>query len=175
MKLITATPEHIARLGDYMRLEDRQELELIRPEQSYRKTLQEQWDTSVIAEAILNDDGSLAGVWGVSLMHGLPEGYGAIWLLGTPDLDKEPTAFLRESPRAIGRAHFRFPYLVCTPWRENHLHLKWLKWCGFHVADCGHPHFLGCAHVWPSSNSSSNDDDDRCNSSGRKQPAERSD
>ncbi|NUU04583.1 hypothetical protein [Herbaspirillum robiniae] len=170
MKLITATPEHIARLGDHMRPEDRKELELMCPYQDYRKTLQDQWDTSVIAEAILTDDGEVAGVWGVSLAEGLPDGCGSIWMLATPALGQVSHSFLRESQRAIGRAHFRFPALACTPWRENDLHLTWLKWCGFYVADYGHPHFLGCAHVWTPSNSHRNDGDDGSNSDRRSQP-----
>lgn len=56
---------------------------------------------------------------------------GAIWLLGTDEIDTNPIAFLRWSRRFL--PFLIQPYdMVCNlVYAGNTVHIKWLRWLGF--------------------------------------------
>jgi hypothetical protein len=54
-----------------------------------------------------------------------------IWLLGTPDIEKIQRPFLRQSRRVVAALNRRFPVLLNQVHRDNAVHIKWLRWCGF--------------------------------------------
>lgn len=127
-------------VGENLRACDRHELSLSQPGVDPVVILKEARLVSVIREVILTDDGRHAGLWGVT-QHPL-DNTGTIWMVATDLIHEVAFPFLRECPRAIGRAHAHFDTLVCAPWRENKLHLTWLDWCGFTPVEFNHPHFL---------------------------------
>lgn len=140
---------------DNLRLEDRKELDLCLDGSGLDPVdaVLEQWRVADICEAILTDTGAVAGVWGVHRNPLMPQ-CGLIWMLGTPLLPSVTVPFLRECPRAIGRAHALYEALACTAWRENSLHLTWLDWCGFTRLDPGYGHFIAFTYVRPSGSTS---------------------
>lgn len=140
MKLLPSTHNHCASLASSLRDCDRQEIALARPGEARIHVVTESMEGSVICETILTDGGRVAGMWGVT-PHPI-DNTGSIWMLATPAIHEVAFQFLRECPRAIGRAHVHFDTLVCAPWRENKLHLTWLDWCGFTAVELNHPHFL---------------------------------
>lgn len=117
---------------------DRQELALSGGDSDETKVIRA-WHRSPMCEAILTPDHKLAGIWGV---QPLSPGVGSIWMLGTPALESIPLSFLRACRPSILKAHKQYPTLACAPWRDNALHLAWLKWLGFTPNDVGHQHFI---------------------------------
>ncbi|SPA50606.1 protein of unknown function [Cupriavidus taiwanensis] len=140
MKLVPPTLAHTDALAQKLRRADCYELVLARPGEHPLDVIRESVDDSVIAETILTPRGRVAGIWGVTSHP--QDGVGSIWMLATPYLLEVATPFLKVCHHRIGQAHFHFPTLVCAPWRQNALHLKWLAWCGFQAVDLGHEHFL---------------------------------
>ena len=94
---------------------------------------------SDFTQSIWTEAGLLAGSGGVAARQ---PGVGSIWMLGSPELESIPLSFLRACRPAIARAHALYPTLACAAWRENALHLNWLRWLGFTQNDVGHPHFI---------------------------------
>ena len=97
------------------------------------------WTFGAHEEAIVTPSGSVAAIWGVMP---LAKDTGAIWMLGSPEIEQVSLPFLRACRPAIERQHERFPRLACASWRGNALHHRWLRWLGFSATDVGHPHFL---------------------------------
>lgn len=157
MILIPTKAHHIRTLVANLRPEDQYELDLCLKDSGLSRcdVVMEMWQDCVMSQAILTDDGTIAGVWGVYPCPGEPD-IGLIWMLGTPALPRVTHAFLRACPQVIKRAHGKFPSLACTAWRGNSLHLKWLEWCGFTAHDNGHD-FIGFVHVRSSSNPAGSD------------------
>jgi len=138
MNLRPAIPPDCWRLAANLRDCDRQELALSGEGSEGFKVIRA-WHGSPICEAIETPSGELAGIWGV---QPLSLGIGSIWMLGTPELESIPLSFLRACKPSIQKAHAQYPTLACAPWRENALHLNWLRWLGFTQNDVGHPHFI---------------------------------
>jgi hypothetical protein len=171
MILISAKEHHVRALVDNLRECDRQELLLQIPESEFLSNALRGWGSSVICEAILTPTGEVAGVWGVAPLNA-QTGVGSIWMLGTPAINKVALPFLRQCPRSIEQAHERFEILVCTPWRENSLHLAWLNWCGFSALDPGHGPYLAYTHVRSSSGTAGDAGRDGCVGGGPEQHPE---
>ena len=56
-----------------------------------------------------------------------------VWLLASDDLKKDiPLRFLRHSRGVVEIFQKRYPVLYNFIDARNTLHIKWLKWCGFH-------------------------------------------
>lgn len=93
------------------------------------------------SQAICTDSGHPVAVWGVTPIDPTP-GLGSIWMLGSGEIETVSLPFLRACRPSIEAQHERYPTLICAPWRENALHLRWLRWLGFTLEEVGHPHFL---------------------------------
>lgn len=76
-------------------------------------------------------EGALAGIVGVAPIPGL-EGVGAIWMYGTKLIENRSVTFLRNSRPALQLLHSHFPTLINIADARNEVHLKWLRWLGFH-------------------------------------------
>lgn len=86
---------------------------------------------SQVAYTLVDKDGKPAAILGVA--KGIYSDSGAIWLLGTDAIEKNPTAFLRWSKPVLTRLFeetgygFLYNYTHCN----NEVHHRWLKWLGF--------------------------------------------
>jgi hypothetical protein len=56
---------------------------------------------------------------------------GCIWLLASDEIAKHRIRFLRECPRYVEGFQRKYPVLMNFTDCRNHLHHKWLRWCGF--------------------------------------------
>lgn len=59
------------------------------------------------------------------------ENKAVVWLLGTKDLPKYGTRFLRESRDWIDRFHKKADLLFNAVDQRNTVHIRWLEWLGF--------------------------------------------
>lgn len=59
-----------------------------------------------------------------------------IWLLGTDAIEREPRTFLLHSKPALDMMfEITKAKTFCNyVWKANTIHIKWLKWLGFHLA-----------------------------------------
>lgn len=58
---------------------------------------------------------------------------GSVWLLGSNELPKIKTAFLRHSKQEVIKLNNTYPHLFNIIDSRNHLHVRWIKWCGFKI------------------------------------------
>lgn len=58
-------------------------------------------------------------------------GSGAVWLLGSEALVREPLFFLRASRKWMARLASEYPLLRAVIDPRNEIHLRWLRSCGF--------------------------------------------
>ena len=56
----------------------------------------------------------------------------AVWMLGTPLLERYALPQIREGRRLIERWHETYPLLWNAAWEDNFLHVRWLRILGFH-------------------------------------------
>lgn len=70
----------------------------------------------------------------------ITEGVGAVWALGSDDLLKARTAFLRQSRMWVNVLHGEYPLLFNYVDARNAVHIRWLKWLGFTFVN-KHPEF----------------------------------
>lgn len=56
---------------------------------------------------------------------------GAIWLLGTPEINKHVTQFLRESKQRLAEVCQGYDIVGNLIDDRNTLHISWLEWLGF--------------------------------------------
>jgi hypothetical protein len=126
-------------------------------------------------EVMLSDVGLVLGVWGYGPLSEADASFGFIWMLATPALQREALSFLRACEPSIDKAHDRYTTLVATPWRGNPLHIKWLEWCGFTLADNSDANFPAYTHVRTSSDPGSNGGSVRSRGGSTVHPAEQGD
>lgn len=79
----------------------------------------------------LRVDGEVAAIAGVAPIAGHAL-VGAVWMLGTPLIERVTIPFLRASRAGVDHLHDFYPALVNVADARNTVHLKWLRWCGFH-------------------------------------------
>lgn len=72
-------------------------------------------------------DREVCGLFGVVGAAGLP---GAIWMVATPELERNRFQFLRSCKPWIRRLRRPHPYLYNVVDSRNELHIKWLMWVG---------------------------------------------
>lgn len=56
---------------------------------------------------------------------------GAVWLLGTDDINNISRQFLRESKKWLDELYENYDLLFNYVDERNTVHIKWLKWLGF--------------------------------------------
>lgn len=76
-------------------------------------------------------DGSPIALLGAG--HGVYNGWGTIWLLGTNGIEKNTVTFLRHSKEYLSYIYDEtgFDVLYNYTYSKNTLHHRWLKWLGF--------------------------------------------
>lgn len=81
---------------------------------------------------LLSPDGEPIAILGVSPNEAYPS-FGAIWMLGTPLIEKYPMTFLRNTKPALESMFHqtRYDAFFNYTYAKNLLHHKWLKWTGF--------------------------------------------
>lgn len=56
---------------------------------------------------------------------------GAIWLVGTPAMERHKVFMARRGPEWVEEFHREFPALVNVTDARNELHHRFIRWCGF--------------------------------------------
>lgn len=56
---------------------------------------------------------------------------GSPWMLATPRLLKHQRQFVKDCPDAVARLQAPFRKMENMVDARNHVHVKWLAWCGF--------------------------------------------
>lgn len=90
------------------------------------------YNTSDVCYALTAPDGEPAAILGVAPNIAYKR-MGAIWLLGTPLIEKYPKTFIRNTKPALNEMFEKTDYdaFFNYTYAENVLHHKWLKWTGF--------------------------------------------
>lgn len=80
---------------------------------------------------LISPEGEPCGMLGVGDSP-LP-GLGAIWMLGSKDLERFPMTLVRQSKIVLDKLFNETPYdgLYNYVYANNTLHVQWLKWLGF--------------------------------------------
>ena len=86
--------------------------------------------TSRESVAFFDEDGSIAGVGGIS-PDPSNSSYGIVWLLCTPVIAKKPHTFVREARRWLSVHERNYKLLWNLADARNHYHHKLLKMLGF--------------------------------------------
>lgn len=125
-----ATLADVAFVADHMRVEDIAECEAGGLSSSDALTLS--YNSSLVVNALLEPHtGTPVAIVGVC--PGWKPKWGAIWLLGTPGIEKNRITFLRNSKPALASLYadsnkeVLYNYTFC----ENTVHHAWLRWLGF--------------------------------------------
>lgn len=84
---------------------------------------------SEVCKTGLTHEGEPVMIYGVTPSP--QEGLGSIWMLGTDNLTKVQTTFLRQCRREIDEISRGYKAVYNFTDARNTLHHKWLKWCGF--------------------------------------------
>lgn len=88
--------------------------------------------SSQVAYTLIDHEGTPVAIMGVCPPNQV--GLGMIWLLGTPDIERIPATFARQS-RYVLRDIFNQIYDLYGLFNYTHLkndvHHRWLKWLGF--------------------------------------------
>lgn len=79
---------------------------------------------------VVTDGGEPALMFG-TVPHPFDDLMGCIWMLGTKEIEKNRVQFLRRSKEFIDRFHEKYPVLMNYTDCRNHVHHRWLRWCGF--------------------------------------------
>lgn len=67
-------------------------------------------------------------------------GAGNVWMMGTPEIDEIPVAFLRRTGPYLRQMHERYPLLWNYIDARNRKSMDWLDWSGFRLLEA-HPHY----------------------------------
>lgn len=88
--------------------------------------------SSIVCKVVLAPDTLQAGAI-MGVCPGFSPSWGAIWLLGTDDIQRHRVPFLRRSKQVLADLYtetekevfYNYSYV------ENHVHHAWLRWLGF--------------------------------------------
>jgi hypothetical protein len=112
-------------VAEYIRSADRAELTALgrQPEQSLR-------DGARLSQLCFTIwmEGNPAAIFGAT-------SEGAIWLLGTPAIERHTVWFLKNSQRWVNLLHSCSPVLWNWVDARNTVHIRWLRWLGFQFHD----------------------------------------
>lgn len=130
--VVEAKPEHIEPVASAMREADIMEIwaaSKSRPVASLKHcmAISDYMKTIIV-------DGKPAGMFGTTPMSKL-SGRGAVWMLGTPDIDRISKTFLRQSRKYVDE--MLAPYRIIENYVDarNTRSILWLKWLGFVMLD----------------------------------------
>jgi hypothetical protein len=128
-----ALPEHLPAIAENMREADRREVWA-----SHRHTPQEALEYALGLSPLAwtcQVDGKPAFIWGAAREEFVISQTGAPWLLATESILKVRREFLLYCPYYVQWMHRRFARLENIVHADNHLSIRWLKWCGFTVEE----------------------------------------
>lgn len=80
--------------------------------------------------AALAGEGGAIAVGGVA-RKSLIGDIGLIWMLGTPEIEDNPTAFLRSTKAFLQRVQKEYASLENIVDADNYRTIRWLRWLGF--------------------------------------------
>ena len=140
LNLRAATPEDCAELALTMRQADRTEL-LVGGSPSPYDSLMRGIVRSDEAVTIVGASGEVLAIGGCVQ---LAPRMGCPWLLASDGLMAAKRDFLRDCRPQLQRLNAAYPTLYNEVWEGNTVHIRWLQWLGFTVADQpgARPHFL---------------------------------
>lgn len=72
-------------------------------------------------------------IFGVSPMASEGLSVGALWMMGTPDIEGIKFQFLRESRKWLSEVSEGYDLLTNLVHANNELHIKWLRWLGVSI------------------------------------------
>jgi hypothetical protein len=75
-------------------------------------------------------DGVPAAIYGISKTSDTPRS-GALWLLGTDDIYKHRSEFVRISRSRVAEISAPYDFVWNFVDSRNDLHIRWLRWLGF--------------------------------------------
>jgi hypothetical protein len=78
-------------------------------------------------------DGKPIAIFGVSPIALPGLSVGALWMMGTPDIESIKFQFLRESRKWLGEVSEGYDLLTNFVHANNELHIKWLRWLGVSI------------------------------------------
>lgn len=130
-----AASEHILHLAANMRTADRREVWAAHRQTPF-EALALSLDSSERAWTAFID-GQPALMWGVARERGLiHRAQGIPWLLATDELERQAAReFIRQSRDYVRRMQAGFRRLENYVHAANKVSIRWLKWCGFRLAD----------------------------------------
>ncbi len=79
-------------------------------------------------------DGRPEAMFGTSDLNVLV-GLGSVWMLGTDEVDRQPKALLRLSPKWVAKLFARYDVLRNVVSVDNSASIRWLKWLGATFSD----------------------------------------
>ena len=82
-----------------------------------------------ICKTMVAPDGTPVGIFGTNPTT--VDGLGSIWMVATKDFNKVQRQFLRECRDGIRELSKGYKALFNYTDARNHIHHRWLKWCGF--------------------------------------------
>lgn len=132
-QIVNALPGHIPHIAANMRQADQKEV-MASHGHSPELALQSSLNHSVLAWTCLVRN-KPAFMWGVCPLRAVLGLEGSPWLLGTDDVLEVRRDFLKFSPRYISKMQSVFPKLWNYVHADNKISQRWLKWCGFKMAN----------------------------------------
>ena len=143
MSKLTLRPsviEDAAELALTMRQADRTEIALAGSPSPYDSLMRGIVNSSA-PTTIVGPEGDVVAMGGCVQLAPL---VGCPWLLASDGLMGIKRDFLRDCRPELLRLHGSFPTLYNEVWEGNAVHIRWLRWLGFTVADQPgtRPHFL---------------------------------
>lgn len=112
-----------------LRQADKDELRAGQGDIDSRQVLSESINISTERYIIVDDDGSVIGVFGVAVNGP----YAHPWLLAKEQLDKHSRQFIRECRPIVDRWAMQYPILCNYVSSKNEVCHRWLRWLGFDI------------------------------------------
>lgn len=94
------------------------------------ESLSNSMELSVPSCYTITADGLPIAMFGIAPVELIPD-FGSIWLLGTEEIERYPTAFLRLCKTTLPRLMAPYDMVFNLMDVRNELHVKFVKWLGF--------------------------------------------
>lgn len=132
-EIVTADNSHLLPLAADMREADRREVWASHRDKPYEalsrslKASDRAWTALVGGRPVL--------IWGVARSGCLLSEKGSPWMLGTNELPQYWLEFLRQSRGWVEKMQKGYALLENYVHGANEISIRWLKWCGFQMAE----------------------------------------